>query len=267
MKQLIQSILNRAGYRIERIRRPFDGELIFILDFALYLLNQRRAGAVRFLQVGANDGIQEDPCYAWVNRFPWKGILVEPQPILAAGLRHMYRDRPDIIVEEAVVADRPGALDLYYLQRKEGIPEWASGIASLDYATIATHRSKIPGFDQAIAKARVPALTVAQLLARNGFDSIDFIQIDAEGYDAQILRSIDFRRIRPAVIAYEECNLAFAERAACRTRLSREGYRFATWHGDVLACLPDLLPVAADRRHYRDPVTAGAAVDLCDEKG
>lgn len=264
MKQLIQSILNRAGYRIEKIRRPFDGELIFLLDFALYLLNRRRAGAVRFLQIGANDGIQEDPCYAWVNRFPWQGILVEPQPHLASGLRRMYCERPGIVVEEAVVADRPGALDLYYLQRKEGVPEWASGIASLDYATIAAHRGKIRGFDDAIAKVRVPALTVEQLLDRNGFDSIDFIQIDAEGYDAQILRSIDLQRIRPAVIAYEECNLAFAERAACRTRLSREGYRFASWHGDVLACLPDLLPVSADRRHYRDPAAAGAAVDLCD---
>jgi FkbM family methyltransferase len=252
MKKIIQSTVNRLGYRIEKIRRPLGGELIFLLDFALFILNQQRHGEVRFLQVGANDGLQEDPCYAWIRRFPWRGVLVEPQPKLAMQLREMHRDRPGIVVEEAVVADQPGHLDLYYLAEREGIPTWASGIASLDYASIAAHRAKIPGFDAALTKVRVPALTIEQLLSKHDLDALDFLQIDAEGYDAKILAAIDFRRIRPPVISYEDCNLSPEERAACRELLTGEGYRFATWHGDTLACLPEVLPVSSDRKAYFD---------------
>ena len=252
MKKAVQSTLNRAGYRIEKIRPPLGGEQIFLLDFALFVLNQRRNGVVRFLQIGANDGMQEDPCYAWINRFSWQGVLVEPQPRLAAHLREMYRDRPRIAIEQAVLADRPGELDLYFLAEREGVPEWASGIASLDYSSIAAHRKKIPGFDKAIAKVKVPAYTMDQLMAKHSIEALDFLQIDAEGYDAKILSTIDFQRIRPPVISYEDCNLSPEDRAACRLLLAKEGYRFANWHGDTLACLPEVLPVSSDRRTYFD---------------
>lgn len=252
MKKAIQSILNHAGYRIAKIRQPLGGEQIFLLDFALFVLNQRCKGVVRFMQVGANDGIQEDPCYAWINRFPWQGVLVEPQPKVAAQLRAMYIDQPRIAIEQVVVADQPGELELHYLKAGEGVPEWATGIASLDYASIAAHREKILGFDAAIARIKVPALTIEQLLMKNGFETVDFLQIDAEGYDAKILASIDFRRIPPQVISYEDCNLTHEERADCRSLLSREGYKFATWHGDTLACLPEVLPVSSNRKVYFD---------------
>ncbi len=258
MKKTVQRVLNHAGYRIEKIRKPLGGEQIFLLDFALFVLNQRCNGVVRFLQIGANDGIQEDPCYAWINRFPWQGVLVEPQPKLAAQLRAMYIDQPRIAIEEAVVADQPGELVLHYLKAGEGVPEWATGIASLDYASIAAHREKILGFDAAIARIKVPALTIEQLLMKNGLETVDFLQIDAEGYDAKILASIDFRRIRPPVISYEDCNLTHEERAACRSLLSSEGYKFATWHGDTLACLPEVLPVSSNRRAYSDIAPSSA---------
>lgn len=252
MKKVIQSVLKHAGYRVEKIRPPLAGRQIFLLDLALFILNQRRQGAVRFLQVGANDGLQEDPCYAWINRFPWRGVLVEPQPNLAEHLRTMYRQTPRIAVEQAVVSDRPGELELHYLKVGSGVPEWATGIASLDREAIAAHRPKIPGFDAALSRITVPALTIEHLLDKHGLETVDFLQIDAEGYDAKILRGIDFRRIRPPVISYEDCNLSHAERAGCRNLLMEQGYLFATWHGDTLACLPEVLPVSADRRSYFD---------------
>jgi FkbM family methyltransferase len=248
MKQLVQSALKRFGYRIEKLRQPLPGEPIFLIDFALQILNQQREGVVKFVQIGANDGVQEDACYAWLRRFPWQGILVEPQPKLAARLRRMYSDRKNIVVEEVVVADQSGQLDFYYLSEHPGVPAWATGIASLDYASIASHRDKIPGFDSALVKTTVSALTLNDLLERHRIDNLDFLLIDAEGYDARILASVDFRRIKPSVIAYEDCNLSHDDRAICRTRLAREGYRFATWGGDTLACQPGILPLWDERK-------------------
>jgi hypothetical protein len=93
VKKLVQQLINRLGYRLERIRPPLPGKSIFVLDYLLYVLNQQRGGKVSFVQIGANDGVQEDPCYPWINRFPWKGVLVEPQPVLAGSLKLQGRRR------------------------------------------------------------------------------------------------------------------------------------------------------------------------------
>ena len=234
MKRLIQSGLKHFGYQIERLREPLPGENFYVVDFVLYILNEHRNNLVKFLQIGANDGVQEDPCYAWLRRYPWQGIMVEPQPKLAGQLRQMYRGRRGILVEEAVIADRSGHLDFYYLADQPGVPSWATGIASLDYHFLMAHRSKIPQFDAALRKTTVAAYTFNDFLDRHHIQTLDFLQIDAEGYDARILASIDFHRIKPTVIAYEEHHsLPRDEQIACRAKLASAGYRFGAWDGQI----------------------------------
>ncbi len=56
----------------------------------------------------------------------------------------------------------------------------------------------------------------------------DLLQIDTEGYDATILRMIDFSRCRPRLIKFEHKSLSAGERAGCdRSRLRAHGYRIA----------------------------------------
>jgi hypothetical protein len=153
LKSLIQSSLGRFGYRLEKIRQTFPGENFYILDFALHILNQKRGGRIKFLQIGANDGLQSDPCYPWLRLYPWQGVLVEPQPALANRLREMYRERQDIVIEQALVADRSGELDFYYLEHPD-LPAWATSIARLDRACVMARREAIPWFGVALGAAR-----------------------------------------------------------------------------------------------------------------
>jgi hypothetical protein len=76
---------------------------------------------------------------------------------------------------------------------------------------------------------------------------MDFLQIDAEGYDARIIGSIEFRQTKPSIICYEEGGLPHSERYACRAKLAAKGYRFGTWDGVVVACLPEVLPIWDER--------------------
>lgn len=242
--------MNRLGYRVERIRPRLPGEEFNVLDLALVCLNRRREGRVRFVQIGANDGVREDPCYAWITRFPWKGILVEPQPELVHALRRLHAGNADIHIAQAVIAEAPGRATLHYLRKDPRTPAWASGIASLSKAAILGHRRKIAAFDELLGSLEVEALTLEQLLERCGLDDLDLLQIDAEGYDYRILATLDFGRRRPPVVCYEHVNLTPEDNAACRELLSAQGYRFASWLGDTVACQPEVLPVSADRRTY-----------------
>jgi FkbM family methyltransferase len=250
VKKALQAVANRLGYRIERIRPRLPGEELNVLDLALVTLNRLRHGRVRFVQIGANDGVQEDPCYAWITRFSWRGALVEPQPQLADALRRLHAGNANIRVVQAVITDSPGRATLHYLRPDAETPAWASGIASLSREAILGHRSKIPGFDRLLSTLEVEALSFGQLLERARLDDLDLLLVDAEGYDHRILATLDFSRLRPAVICYEHVNLTPEDNAACRRVLAAHGYRFASWLGDTVACQPEVLPVSADRRTY-----------------
>lgn len=250
IKKQVQKTLSHAGYKIERLRPQLPGNSLFLLDYLLHILNEKRGGNISFIQMGANDGVQEDPCYAWINRFPWRGILVEPQAHLAALLRTMYRDNPLIHVEESIISDVPGPATLYFLRQTDQTPEWASGIASMNKAAILQHRHKIPGFDSLLTEINLPSLTFDQLIAKYAIATVDLLQIDCEGYDFQILKSIDLKKLKPTVICYEHANLSPDDNAACRSLLANHGYHFASWLGDTVAALPELFPVSDDRKRF-----------------
>ena len=250
MKKQIQKLLNKVGYKIERIRPELPGQALFLLDYMLHILNEKRGGNVSFVQMGANDGLQEDPCYAWINRFPWRGVLVEPQPNLASSLREMYRENSLIQIEQSLISEDAGPAKLYYLRPSANTPAWASGIASMNKAAILQHRHKIPDFESLLVEEALPSLTFSQLLVKYKISEIDYLQVDCEGYDYQILKNIDLVALRPPVICYEHANLSPEDNAACRQLLAGHGYLFASWLGDTVAALPDIFPVSDDRKTY-----------------
>ena len=60
---------------------------------------------------------------------------------------------------------------------------------------------------------------------------MDLLQIDTEGYDYEILRTIDFSRLRPRFINYER-ELLQDDGPACRSMLSAAGYVLFDWGED-----------------------------------
>jgi hypothetical protein len=69
-------------------------------------------------------------------------------------------------------------------------------------------------------------------------DGVDLIQIDAEGYDWQIIRSIDFSVLRPAILRFEYRNLRSHDADSCLELLSSHGHRFLVEPRDIIAVTP-----------------------------
>lgn len=66
---------------------------------------------------------------------------------------------------------------------------------------------------------------------------IDLLHIDTEGYDFEILKTIDFSVIQPAVILYETKHLSPCDQQASVELLSRYGYQIQLLGADALAVL------------------------------
>ncbi len=178
-----------------------------------------------FLQIGAFDGVGDDDLHELISRHRLRGVLVEPQPSAFARLERTYRDQPQVVLLQAAIAEREGTRELYC---RRGAATMA---ASFDRDHLRRHG--IP--DAEIVAQSVECHTVASALRTAGIDRVDLVQIDAEGFDWPIIRSIDFTRLRPAIVRFEYRNMPTRDADACLELLAAHGYRFLIEPRDIIA--------------------------------
>lgn len=210
--------------------------LPFVLSHEL-LSNPR----LTFMQIGAFDGVGDDDLGDLVRAHQLRGVLIEPQPDAFARLVHTYRDQSQVTLLQAAIAEKEGSRTLY-CKRGE-----ASMAASFDRDHLRRHN--IP--DDDIVAQTVACHTVASALRTAGLSQVDLLQIDAEGYDWPIIRSIDFSRLRPRIIRFEYRHMTTAEADECLTLLSKHGYSFVIESRDIIAHLRDGMTSSLARNKLR----------------
>ena len=106
MKALIKSLVRKLGYDIVTYQDLPDRTL----SVFPYVLAVEAAADhdFFFVQIGANDGVRNDPLWETVTRLRLRGLLVEPVPDLFARLKANYSDCPNLLFEQAAVAHRAG---------------------------------------------------------------------------------------------------------------------------------------------------------------
>lgn len=179
----------------------------------------------KFLQIGAFDGAVADDLHDIITDYGLRGVLVEPQPSAFAQLRQTYRDQPQVTLLQAAIAQHEGMRDLYCVRGQ------ACRCASFDRGHLRRH--SIP--DSQIIVEPVACHTVESALRAAGLESVDLIQVDAEGFDYEIIRSIDFWKLRPAIVRFEYRHLSNADADACIDLLAGYGYRFLIEERDIIA--------------------------------
>jgi len=237
----IKRALARAGVAVARRPTPMlvrpGAELGVSLAMVAehYLAHHRHEGFF-FVQIGAFDGTTNDPIRPLVERHRWNGVLVEPQQEAFSALVSTYSDQPQVRLENVAVGPEPGTMTLYRVDpTAPGLPPWAPQLATFRRETLLSHRREIPGIEELIQEVRVECVTFDALLERAGSARVDLLQIDAEGFDGEILSSVDLARHRPAIVRYEHKHLDRRTQDTCVERLLDHGYRVAIEPEDTLA--------------------------------
>jgi len=200
------------------------------------------------LQVGAMDGVSFDPVHTAIKRHRAAALLVEPQPEFAELTAEAYKDCPEVRVACCAIAEHDGRATLYRVPAVHVLhghaPRWIGGIASLYTDRNAIGGVRIPeDVAQVIAAHRqaldVPCFKLPTLLQQYDIQKIDIVVTDVEGGDWMVLRQLDLRRYRPAMIHFEFFNLPEEDKSASLHWLAGHGYRlFATPdRGSVLAAI------------------------------
>jgi FkbM family methyltransferase len=218
------------------LRQRPNGELGLTLDMVLSHYRVRHP-EVCYLQIGAFDGIAGDPIYPLIERHGLRGLLVEPQRQAFEQLRANYArfgEERFVFINAAIGAEN-GTATLYRLRPTEHAPEWLPQLASFDRAVLLSHGHLIPNIESLIEADPVRCLTFPALFAEAGIERVDLLQVDAEGYDAEILRLFDLTARRPPIVRFEHKHLSRGAHEAAIEELLDLGYRVAIGDGDTLA--------------------------------
>jgi FkbM family methyltransferase len=154
-------------------------------DLVWQFFDRRRDGF--FLDIGAND--PKDSSQTWLlEQQGWRGLLVEPQATLCERLR---RERPRSRVFQAAC----------------GAPGHPPQLA-LHIAEEHSKSSLIPNavdVDTRYARTEmVPVLTVDEVLRQAGDARPDFVSIDVEGAQLDVLRGFSLEQHPPSLLLVED---------------------------------------------------------------
>jgi FkbM family methyltransferase len=139
-----------------------------------------------FVEVGANE--PQNGSQTWqFEQAGWSGVLVEPQPDLAERLRQSRSAR--VFAAACSSPDNAGKL----------LPFHVSGPhSSLNRKLAVTGVVPHSTID-------VPVRTLDDILSEAGAPTpLDFISIDVEGHEVEVLRGFDLKRWRPRLILIED---------------------------------------------------------------
>lgn len=192
-------------------------------------------GDVTCVQIGANDGLLEDPLYEFTHRPEFRALLVEPHPRYYRELVGLHADRPNITLANVAVGLKSGWADLHYVDYQEGMWPCIKGVASFNPDYVLKHADKVPDMATWLRRISVPTLTFSELLQRYHLAMPDVVVLDVEGLDGALVQAVLVAGQLPRMILFEHEHLSLAEYTRCRAALEAAGYRLEATKDDTLA--------------------------------
>lgn len=144
-----------------------------------------------FVQIGANDGIDVDPIREWIIKYNWSGLMFEPQRNIYKKLFSLYEDNKKIKCINAGIAIDRGSYKLY---------KHALGHGGSSLLTTSRYIS-VDNYEEIYCYS---FKDVIDILNKDNVKTINLLVIDTEGYDSEILKSINFDDIEIRNIWFEK---------------------------------------------------------------
>ena len=222
-------LVYRLAYPGVQIWDPSQAELAAIRDqgyqgqaaqdyFVIKTYFAGREAKGVYVDVGANEPIDNSNTCYFDRQLGWRGVAVEPLNRFAAD---WARDRTAKLLAYAATEQQQT------LSFEEVIDSSGTPFSSVEGSSIknkALQRRTIT----------VQGERLDRLLDAQGIDAVEVMSIDVEGHEMQVLRGLDLNRIKVQVILIENNVPAFSGSAEIRRHLAQSGYRHTArvWHLD-----------------------------------
>lgn len=154
-----------------------------------------------FIEIGACDF---ETCLPLAEA-GWHGIVLEPNPDIFPYTRDLFKPYKNVMCVEAAVSDINSSIELI----KSKGTHWVRGISHI-YSDnhlgekLCEYDKNKKNFGEVV---RVDAITLDGLIDSRRVENIDFLKIDAQGHELNILRKFSFRvKPRTVKIEHQHCD-------------------------------------------------------------
>jgi FkbM family methyltransferase len=192
-----------------------------------------------FVKVGANDGITIDPLSdVLLANKNWRGLLIEPVPYLFDRLRANFQDSCRFLLEQVAIGASASEAAFYYVDSKASqnipsLPEWFDQLGSFNRKHIVNELNGV--LEPFIIECKVQVYPLTDVLLRNKIQDVHLLQVDTEGHDYEVLKTLDFSKHIPLSIFVEHKHLSDPDKAEMLHFLHKHGYIVHDCGGDYCA--------------------------------
>lgn len=218
--KLSEKLINRLKYILKyKPRKSLNG-----LDVVIEKYLDIQGGT--FIEVGANDGINQSNTYYLEVCKGWNGLLIEP-------VERLYRDccwnRPkSTVINRALVSSQFEETHVtVHDSNLMSLVQAGKSLTSAEEQHLAIGRDCQDLVDSPATS--VAALTLSDLIENIGsFENVDLFSLDVEGFELDVIEGIDFEKHRPRYILVET-----SKRSEVQAALESNNYTFiekCTYH-------------------------------------
>lgn len=166
-------------------------------DFYLnkYVFDNRKHGI--FVDVGAHDGVDGSNSYFFEKELEWTGLCIEP---MNDCYEELCKNRSAVCLNCCVYKENK---DVEFVQNS-GFTEMLSGIKdTLDprHVDRTSHEQKLFGGESKTITKK--AYTLSEILEKHNLFHVDYLSVDTEGSEYEILQGIDFSKFSIGAITVE----------------------------------------------------------------
>ena len=228
--------VNSSGYQIKKVNN------FLFLDSLLNKLLAKN-GKINFIQIGGNDGVNDDPLHHFIvwNKAKVSGHILEPVSDYFNELEKNYSKFPNIQTLNLAIHNTETVMVINKVNPDSAsvLPKSTKGIASFNKE----HHINCKVPSEFIIEEKVKCISLEKLIVENNINAIDLLQIDTEGYDAEIILNINFEKFKPSIINFEYYvpnTMSITTYNAIIERLHANGYEIWMEVNDITAYQRDL---------------------------
>lgn len=150
---------------------------------------------IKFVQVGAHIGQNDFASTITKTSNVEFGLLIEPLPQLLPYLKESYKDVPNIIIENKAVTVEGSKKLTFYVDINDPITE----LSSLNKQHLIDHNITEKDIQEIIVQGE----KLETILDYYNVKELDWLFVDVEGYDCDILLDFDFSKYKIDSIVFE----------------------------------------------------------------
>lgn len=144
------------------------------------MINNKSEHRKIYIEAGANDGIFQSRSIDLSKDESFKGILIEPCKSLF----------------DRCVANRSNSRTSFYNCALVSFDKEAEGHIDLYHSNVHPAMNNVSNWENSISKEKVKAATLASILEKEDVQIVDYLFLDVEGYESEVLKGINFKTVK-----------------------------------------------------------------------